>query len=75
MLHSCGDFYNEDYYYKWLQIADRNPHTYIDAFTRNTEIDLKLCPPNLKIRFSVDYPHKVKINPINELYKFIVGSC
>lgn len=53
-LHPSGDFYSEEYYEKWVQIAKRSPRVRFMAFTRNPYIDFSMAPANLKIYFSID---------------------
>jgi len=53
-IHSAGDFYSQEYYNKWCEIAKRIPNTRFLAYTRNTDIDFSSRPDNLNIIFSVD---------------------
>lgn len=53
-IHTIGDFYSEEYYNKWVEIAKKCPGTRILVFTRNTILDFSNHPDNLVIYFSKD---------------------
>ncbi|MBW2970819.1 hypothetical protein KY320_01515 [Candidatus Woesearchaeota archaeon] len=61
-LHSSGDFYSQEYYEKWNQIAKANPDVKFLAFTRNITIDFSDRCENFIIYQSTDKTTK-KTNP------------
>lgn len=61
-LHSSGEFYDQEYYDKWNEIARRHPNVKFLVYTRNTDIDFSEREPNFKIYFSKDKTTR-KINP------------
>lgn len=76
-IHSCGEFYSDEYIEKWMQIAKRCPNTRFLAFSRNgSAYHRDDIPRNLVIyqsedKTSVDYhrPHAqlmIPTKPINE---------
>jgi predicted transcriptional regulator len=61
-IHTIGDFYNQEYFDKWCEIARMCPETKILAYTRNWELDASHTPDNFIIYYSVDYSTK-RFNP------------
>jgi len=53
-IHEIGDFYDQAYFDKWIEIARQSPHTKIAAFTKNWEIDASKIPGNFIIYYSID---------------------
>jgi hypothetical protein len=62
-IHESGDFYNQEYLNKWVEIMKARPDFLFWAFTKSYMLDwteaLKL--PNLKLRSSVDATSKGSI--------------
>ena len=36
-IHVAGDFFNEDYFYAWLVVANLNPHILFYAYTKSVK--------------------------------------
>lgn len=53
-LHSSGEFYDKQYYKKWVKVTKSFPDIKFLAYTRNTDIDFSTAPNNFVIYFSVD---------------------
>jgi hypothetical protein len=53
-IHASGDFYNQSYVDKWIEIAQRSPKTKFLAYTRNWEADFSKRPANFVIYNSCD---------------------
>lgn len=53
-LHSSGDFYNQEYFNKWNEIARCNPDIKFLAYTRNYDIDFSNKVDNFNIFYSTD---------------------
>lgn len=47
-VHTSGDFYSQDYFNKWCEIASRFPNKIFYAFTKS-KVNSTLAPPNLNI--------------------------
>jgi hypothetical protein len=55
-IHESGDFYNQEYYDKWIQIINSFPNIHFLAYTKSIKYvhESKYeIPSNLTIRFSV----------------------
>jgi uncharacterized C2H2 Zn-finger protein len=65
-IHVMGDFYSQEYFDKWVEIARNCPQVKILAYTRNYDIDASNAPGNLVIYYSVDAT-TVKENPTIKL--------
>jgi len=61
-IHTSGDFYNQTYFNKWVQIANNFQGMKFLAFTRNYELDVSNAPANLILMFSSD-PSTKKYHP------------
>ncbi len=61
-IHAIGDFYNNEYYMKWVEIALANPKVKFLAYTKNITIDFNIAPKNFFLKFSVD-PSTTEVNP------------
>ena len=53
-IHESGDFYNQEYLDKWLEIVRNNPQTKFLAYTKNWHLNFKNLPSNICIRYSCD---------------------
>jgi hypothetical protein len=67
-IHESGDFYNQKYFEKWLEIARRNPKTRFLAYTKNWNLNFKGIPSNLTIRYSSDISSKKIVNSLPACY-------
>ena len=65
-IHVTGDFYSQDYFDKWVEIARNCPQVKILAYTRNYDLDASNAPENLILYYSVDAT-TVKENPTIKL--------
>jgi hypothetical protein len=75
-LHASGEFYNQEYFNKWNEVAKANPKITFLAYTKNTEIDFSQRSSNFKIYFSKD-DSTTKMNSSLSLtaYVFNSGLC
>ncbi len=62
-IHASGDFYNQSYFNKWIQIANNFRGMKFLAFTRNYDLDVSNKPHNLILMYSCDTTTK-KYHPI-----------
>lgn len=53
-IHESGDFYNQQYFNKWVAIASKNPDLKFYAYTKSWFLDLSKKPDNFIVLFSVD---------------------
>lgn len=57
-IHDAGDFYNQQYYDRWCDIADALPDRIFYAYTKSLHLDLyMLRPDNLRIIQSLGGKH------------------
>ena len=52
-IHSAGDFYSQEYFDMWGDLARAFPKTRFLAFTKSFDLDFRHRPRNLKIIYSV----------------------
>lgn len=53
-IHASGDFYSQEYFDKWKEIAKRLPRMKFVAYTRSYNLDFSNLPRNFKLFYSVD---------------------
>lgn len=53
-IHESGDFYNQQYFDKWVAIASINPGLKFYAYTKSWFLDISNKPNNFTLIFSVD---------------------
>lgn len=55
-IHESGDFYNQDYLNKWVQIARSFPHVVFTAYTKSLHLDFSKASklPNMVLFASLD---------------------
>lgn len=53
-IHESGDFYNQAYVNKWIEIAKALPDIKFLAYTKSYPFDFSQKPNNLIIRYSLD---------------------
>jgi len=53
-IHSSGDFYNQRYYDKWVEITKMFPGLTFYAYTKNTKLDISKRPKNFIMLLSDD---------------------
>lgn len=70
-VHSCGDFYNQEYFDKWNLVAKKNPKVRFLAYTRNYDIDFSSKEDNFAIYYSIDDGTK-KMNDTLELRSSVI---
>jgi hypothetical protein len=58
-IHASGDFYNKEYFLKWIEIIKNNPDTKFYAYTRNHTLDLSDLPTNFIVYYSMDHTTEV----------------
>lgn len=62
-IHDSGDFYNQEYYNKWCDIARALPHVTFYAYTKTVNMDLfGNKPNNLQITQSLGGKHDNLVN-------------
>lgn len=62
-IHDSGDFYNNEYYRKWCDIANALPHLTFYAYTKTVNMDLfSDKPDNLHITQSLGGKHDDLVN-------------
>ena len=62
-IHDSGDFYNQEYYNKWCEIARAFPHITFYAYTKTVNMDLWTNKPdNFKITQSLGGKHDKLVN-------------
>jgi hypothetical protein len=54
-IHESGDFFDQSYFLKWIEIARQLPGIQFYAYTKSIELDFSERPVNLRIIASV--PH------------------
>lgn len=52
-IHDTGDFYSQEYFDKWCDVAASNPDTLFYAYTKSLHLDFSKRPSNLKLIGSV----------------------
>jgi len=57
-IHEAGDFYNQDYLNKWIEIAKACPNTKFLAYTKAWMHDFSQIPENFTVRYSSDISSK-----------------
>lgn len=69
-IHVSGDFFSQEYYNAWIQIARENPETVFFAFTKNFDLTFGKLPDNFKILISAfQGMDDINIKKINKLSK------
>ena len=61
-IHDSGDFYNQDYFNKWCDIAKALPHIIFYAYTKTLNLDWENKPDNLVITQSFGGKHDNLVN-------------
>lgn len=70
-IHGSGDFYNQNYLRKWINIAEACPHIRFKANTRSYMLNYTDKPDNLMLRYSID--ETTKPDTIKVMKKFVDG--
>lgn len=70
-IHPVGDFYSQEYFDKWVNIAQLYPEVTFLAYTRNYDIDCSKKPHNMTLYYSIDYTTK-KLNPTIKLKAYTI---
>ena len=53
-IHESGDFYDQPYLDKWIEIATTCSDTTFLAYTKSFQLNFKAAPVNMKILYSID---------------------
>lgn len=61
-IHDSGDFYSQDYFEKWCEIAKTMPHLTFYAYTKSLHLNLDNAPENLKVTQSLGGKHDKLVN-------------
>lgn len=69
-IHESGDFYNQEYLNKWVEVASRMPNLVFTAYTKSLHLDFSamLKLPNVVLFASIDPttpPHMLLANQIS----------
>jgi len=72
-IHSSGDFYSQEYWDNWNEIATQHPDIGFLAYTRNYEIDCSKRVDNFKMYYSID-KSTTKLNSTIKLTAHIVDD-
>lgn len=70
-IHVCGEFYSQEYFNKWLEIARLKPEITFFTYTKNIDLDFSKRPKNLIIRLSNDN----NLDSFKEHYSRFDGVC
>jgi hypothetical protein len=64
-IHESGDFYNQAYVNKWVEIVKHFPNLQFLAYTKSNHLDFTelAAQPNVIIRYSVDHTSTVTQHP------------
>jgi len=60
-IHESGDFYDQEYLDKWIEIAKAQPKTKFLAYTKSFHLDFLKVPTNMIIYYSIMPDSKRKI--------------
>jgi len=61
-IHVSGDFYSQDYFDKWVKIANKLPEVKFYSYTRVNTLDLSEKPDNLVVILSHEHYTEKDIN-------------
>lgn len=61
-IHDSGDFYNQEYFNKWCDIARALPHIIFYAYTKTLTLSWENKPDNLVITQSLGGKHDALVN-------------
>lgn len=51
-IHSCGEFYNYEYFKKWIEVAKHNPKILFYTYTKNVNLKMFNRPKNFILYLS-----------------------
>ena len=60
-IHDTGDFYSQEYFDKWVDVASSNPDILFYAYTKSLHLDFSKRPSNLKLIGSVGGKYDSKL--------------
>lgn len=77
-IHPVGDFYDMDYFLKWVAIADKKPSVVFYAYTKSVNIVKKYLseyelPRNMVISYSYGGKYDDMINPDKDYHTIVIG--
>lgn len=61
-IHDAGDYYNQEYFNKWCQIAQALPHIIFYSYTKALHLDMSSKPDNLRITQSLGGKYDKLVN-------------
>jgi len=61
-IHDSGDFYSQEYFNKWCDIARALPYLTFYAYTKSLTLDLSGAPENFKVTQSLGGKHDNLVN-------------
>ena len=68
-IHVSGDFYSQEYFNKWCEIARNFSIIPFIAFTRNNDLNLQLKPQNLILKYSIEMFEGIDKKKLNIVFK------
>lgn len=77
-IHPTGDFYDMNYFKKWVQIAIDNPNVTFYAYTKSIDIvkgyaDKYGLPANMVITYSYGSKYDDMIDPTTDYHAVVIG--
>ena len=77
-IHPTGDFYDMDYFKKWVSIANDNPNITFYAYTKSIDIikaykDIAELPANMVITYSYGSKFDNLINPSVDYHAIVIS--
>lgn len=60
-IHDTGDFYSQEYFDKWVDVANSNPDILFYDYTKSLHLDFSKRPSNLKLIGSVGGKYDTKL--------------
>ena len=69
-LHESGDFYNQDYLDRWIEIAMEEPEVTFLAYTKSFHLNFNVVPANMRIYASIDPTTKTTQASLRMMTKF-----
>lgn len=61
-IHDSGDFYSQEYFNKWCEIARALPRLTFYAYTKSLHLDLDGAPDNFKVTQSLGGKHDASVD-------------
>lgn len=72
-IHETGDFYNQEYLHKWIEIAKAFPNVKFLAYTKSWQLDFSRLPKNFIVYYSV-MPDTKHFPKTKMPYAYVIGK-